>query len=297
MARSLWTGSVSFGLVNIPVRLFPAIREHDVHFHQLAPDGSRIRYKRVSEKTGREVEYQNIRKGYSPSRGKDVVFEQDELKEFQPRSTKTVDIEDFVALEDIDPLYFERTYHLVPNGDAAAKAYALLTAVMEDRQRVGVGKVVIRDKQYLCAIRPYGKGLALSTMLFADEVVPQSDIEGLPARTPRVDAREKKLAAQIVDSLERDWDPKRYHDTYQEQLRDVIKAKQKGKTVEIEEEPDETGNVVDLMAALEASLDRRKVRGSSKRTTKQRTSRSTSKRTSPKRSARATKRTRARRSA
>lgn len=245
-------GSVSFGLVNIPVRLFPAIREHDVHFHQLAPDGSRIRYKRVSEKTGREVEYQNIRKGYSPSRGKDVVFEQDELKEFQPRSTKTVDIEDFVALEDIDPLYFERTYHLVSNGDAAAKAYALLTAVMEDRQRVGVGKVVIRDKQYLCAIRPYGKGLALSTMLFADEVVPQSDIEGLPARTPRVDAREKKLAAQIVDSLERDWD---------------------------------------------ASLDRRKVRGSSKRTTKQRTSRSTSKRTSPKRSARATKRTRARRSA
>ena len=192
MARSLWTGSVSFGLVNIPVRLFPATREHDVHFHQLAPDGSRIHYKRVSEKSGREVDYDKIRKGFETSRGKYVVFEQDELKELRPRSTKTIDIEDFVALGDIDPLYFERTYHLVPNGDAAAKAYALLAGVMEDRERIGVGKVVMRDKQYLCAIRPYGKGLALSTMLFADEVVPQSDVEGLPSRKPAVSARRRR---------------------------------------------------------------------------------------------------------
>ena len=290
MARSLWTGSLSFGLVNIPVRLFPAIHEHDVHFHQLAPDGSRIHYKRVSEKSGREIDYSNIHKGYETSRGKYVVFEPGELEEMKPRSTKTIDIEDFVALEDIDPLYFARTYHLVPNGDAAKKAYALLAAVMEDRGRVGIGKVVMRDKQYLAAVRPYGKGLALSTMLFADEVVPQSEIEGLPTRKPTVSAQEKKLAGQIVDALERDWDPKRYHDTYQEQLRDVIKAKQKGKTLTVEEEPEEEGKVVDLMAALEASLDRRRGRkrtGSkaSTRTSKRTKSTRTSKRTARKRTA------------
>jgi len=289
VARSLWSGSLSFGLVNIPVRLFPAIHEHDVHFHQLAPDGSRIHYKRVSEKSGREVDYSNISKGYETSRGKFVVFEPGELEEMKPRSTKTIDIEDFVALEDIDPLYFARTYHVVPNGDAAKKAYALLTDVMEDRQRVGIGKVVMRDKQYLAAVRPYGKGLALSTMLFADEVVPQSEIEGLPTRKPTVSAQEKKLAGQIVDALERDWDPKRYHDTYQEQLRDVIKAKQRGKTITVEEEPEDEGKVVDLMAALEASLDRRKGR---KGTGRKRTAKRTAKRTKSTRTSKRTARTR-----
>jgi DNA end-binding protein Ku len=299
VARSLWTGSVSFGLVNIPVRLFPAVREHDVHFHQLAPDGSRIHYKRVSDKTGREVDYEKIRKGYETSRGKYVVFDQDELKELRPRSTKTIDIEDFVPLGDIDPIYFERTYHLVPNGEGAAKAYALLAGVMEDRERVGIGKVVMRDKQYLAAIRPYGKGLALSTMLFGDEVIPQSDVEGLPGRKPSVGAQEKKLATQIVDALERDWDPKRYHDTYQEQLRDIIKAKEKGKTIEVEEEPEEDGKVVDLMAALEASLERRRGsrRSSPGRRRKQssRTRKRTAKRATTRASAK--KRTATRRSA
>lgn len=269
MARSIWTGSVSFGLVNIPVRVFPAIREHDVRFHQLAPDGSRIRYKRVSDKTGREVPYEKIRKGYEISRGQYVVFEQDELNDLQPASTKTVDIEDFVALEDVDPLYFERTYHLAPNGEAAAKAYALLEAVMKDRDRVGIGTMVMREKQYLCAIRPYGKGLALSTMLFADEVVPQSDVEGIPSRRPSVSAREKQLAAQIVDALARDWNPKRYHDTYQEQLRHIIKAKQRGETIEVEEPAEESGKVIDLMEALEASLEERSARGR-RRTRKER---------------------------
>ena len=168
---------------------------------------------------------------------------------------------------------------------------------MEQRQRVGIGKVVMRDKQYLAAVRPYGKGLALSTMLFADEVVPQSEIEGLPARKPAVSAQEKKLAGQIVDALERDWDPKRYHDTYQEQLRDVINAKQKGKTLEVEEEPEEESNVVDLMAALEASLDRRK--GRKRSTGAKRTAKKTAKRTKSTRTSKRTTRTRtaARRSA
>ena len=254
MARSIWTGSLSFGLVNIPVRVFSAVREHDVRFHQLAPDGSRVHYKRVSEKSGREVEFADIKKGFETSKGKYVVFDHDELSHLAPAKTKSIDIEDFVALEAIDPIYFERTYHLAPAGEPAKKAYALLAGVMEERQRVGIGKVVMREKQYLAAIRPYGKGLALSTMLFADEVVPQSTVDGIPARKPSVAPREKKLALQIVDSLAREWDPKRYHDDYEEQLRAVIKAKAKGKTVEAPE-PEEAAEVLDLMEALRASIE------------------------------------------
>jgi DNA end-binding protein Ku len=254
MARSIWTGSVSFGLVNIPVRVFPAIREHDVRFHQLAPDGSRIHYKRVSEKSGREVDFDQIRKGYETSKGRYILFERDELQQLAPATTKTIEIEDFVALEDIDPIYFERTYHLAPADDAAKRSYALLAAVMDEKQRVGIGKVVMREKQYLAAIRPYGKGLALSTMLFADEVVAQSDIGDIPARKPTVDRRQKEMAGHIVDSLAREWDPKRYHDDYEERLRKVIGAKAKGKTIEIAEEQ-APAEVLDLMEALRASLE------------------------------------------
>src|SRR4051812_121360 len=224
MPRSIWTGSISFGLVTIPIRIFPAIREHDVHFHQLAPDGSRVQYKRVSSKSGREVDYAKIQKGYETGKGKYVVFEPEELEAMAPAATKTIDIEDFVPLEDIDPIYFERTYHVVPGGDGAGKAYALLATVMEERQRIGIGTVVMRERQHLAAVRPYGKGLALSTMLFADEVVPVADVPDLPTRRPNVAPREKKLAAQIVDALAHDWDPKRYHDDYEAQLHKVIDA-------------------------------------------------------------------------
>jgi DNA end-binding protein Ku len=255
MARSLWTGSISFGLVNIPVRVFTAIREHDVRFHQLAPDGSRIQYKRVSAKTGREVDYDKIKRGYETSKGKWVTFDHDELDQYSPVSTKTIDIEDFVALGDIDPIYFERTYHVAPRDEPASRAYALLTAVMNDRQLVGIGKVVMRDKQYLAAIRPYEKGLAMSTMRFADEIVDQSDVDGIPSRRPTVSAREKQLAGQIVDSLERTWDPRRYHDDYEQQVRAAIKAKEKGKVFE-PEEAEEAPKVLDLMEALQSSLDR-----------------------------------------
>ncbi|MCU1467235.1 MAG: Ku protein [Actinomycetia bacterium] len=255
MARSIWSGSVSFGLVNIPVKLFAAVRQHDVRFHQLAPDGSRVQYKRVSEKSGREVEYDKIRRGFETGRGKFVVFEPGELDELRPEATKTIDIEDFVALEQIDPIYYEHTYYLAPDGPAATKGYALLAAVMKDRERVAIGKIVMRDKQYLAAIRPYLSGLALSTMLFADEIVDPAEGGVFPERKIPVRAREKQLAAQIVDSLSRDWDPRRYHDDYEEQLRDVIKAKSKGKTIEPAEQK-KPAEVVDLMEALRASLEK-----------------------------------------
>jgi DNA end-binding protein Ku len=260
MPRSIWSGSISFGLVTIPVKAYSAIREHDVHFHLLAPDGSRVHNQRVSEKSGKVVEYRDLRKGYETSKGRYVVFEQDELRALAPASTKAIDIEDFVALEAIDPIYFERTYHLAPADDAAARAYALLATVMDDRQRVAIGKVVMRDKQYLAAIRPYGKGLAMSTMLFADEVVPQDDMPDVPKRRPRISDRERALAEQIVDSLESPWKPERYHDDYEEELRRRIKAKQQGKLETVAEEEPPPAKVVDLMEALQASLDRGKAR-------------------------------------
>jgi DNA end-binding protein Ku len=276
MARSIWTGSITFGLVSVPVKVYSAVRAHDVRFHQLAPDGSRIHMERVSSKTGRKVEFKDINKGYETSKGKWVVFEPDELDELSPTTTKMIEIEDFVALEDIDPIYFERTYHLAPQGEGGSKAYALLATVMADRQRVGIGKVVMREKQYLAAIRPYGKGLALSTMLFADEVVPQSDIDAIPARKATVTDREKKMAAQILDSLANDWDPKRYHDDYEEQLRAIIRAKAKGKTVEAAE-PEEPAKVLDLVEALRASLERGGRKNSGARKAQHRASRAPAK--------------------
>jgi DNA end-binding protein Ku len=254
MARSIWTGSISFGLVSIPVRVFSAIREHDVRFHQLAPDGSRIHLERVSEKTGRKVEFKNIKKGYETAKGKWVVIEPDDLKKLAPTSTKAIEIEDFVALEEIDPIYFNRTYHLAPQNDSAARAYALLASVMSDKGRIGIGKVVMREKQYLAAIRPFGKGLAMSTMLFADEVISPSQIDGIPARKASVADRERKMAAQIVDSLASDWDPKRYKDDYESQVRALLKAKAKGKQIEAPE-PQESAKVLDLTEALRASLE------------------------------------------
>jgi DNA end-binding protein Ku len=256
MPRSIWTGSISFGLVTIPVRVYSAIRQHDVRFHLVTKDGSRIHVERVSDKTGRKVDYDDLKKGYETSKGKWVVFEPDELQKLQPASTKTVEIEDFVALEDIDPIYYERTYHLAPAGEGAARAYALLANAMEARGRIGIGKVVMREKQYLAAIRPYGKGLAMSTMLFADEVVPQSDIDGVPDRRPQLKPREKKMALEILDSLTTEWKPSRYHDDYEEQLRSLIRAKARGKAIEAPEEP-EQAEVLDLVEALEASLESR----------------------------------------
>jgi DNA end-binding protein Ku len=245
----------------------------------------------VSEKSGKVVEYSKLKKGYETSNGKYAIFDQDELKELAPASTKTIDIEDFVPLEDIDPIYFERTYHLAPANDAAAHAYALLATVMEERQRVAIGKVVMRDKQYLAAIRPYGKGLALSTMLFADEVVPQSDISEVPKRRAKVSGRERKLAEQIVESLESEWKPERYHDDYEEELRKRIKAKQKGTLEPADQGEEAPAKVLDLMAALQASLDRSS--GSARTTTKpKRTTTKRARKSAPRKST--AKKTRAR---
>ena len=260
MARPIWSGSISFGLVNVPVKAHTAVRDHDVHFHQLHKrTGARIRNRKVSEKSGREVDDDDIEMGFEVAKGRYVTFEKHELKELKPASTRSIEVTDFVALDRIDPIFYERTYWLVPADDAAKKPYELLLAAMEEKGTVAIGTVVMRNKQYLSAIRPLDGALAMSTMRFADEVVPRKEIEGMPARRSKPEPKALRMATQLLDALESDWKPNQYHDTYTEELRRRIDAKDAGKEI-VEEQPAEreSAEVVDLMAALEASVDRAK---------------------------------------
>jgi DNA end-binding protein Ku len=268
MARPTWTGSISFGLVTIPVKAYTAVRDHNVHFHRLdKKSGQRVRNRMVTEESGKEVSTDELEMGFEVSSGKYVTFDNDELDALRPASTRSIDISDFVALEEIDPIYYDHTYWLAPDGDAAGKSYQLLEAAMEDQARVGIGTVVMRNKQYLAAIRPLDGVLAMSTMRFADEVVPRADIEDLPKRAVKVDKKALTMATRLVEGLASDWNPKQYHDTYTEELRKRITKKGKGKAAPVAEDEDRPApsNVVDLMAALEASLDTAKSRKRSPR--------------------------------
>lgn len=257
MARPVWTGSVSFGLVNIPVQAHTAVRDHDVHFHRLVKgSGARVRNRMVAEDTGDEVDDDDIELGFEIRKGRYVTFSREELAELRLPSTRAVEITAFVGLDEIDPIYYERTYWLAPDGDGAKGAYALLQRAMQERERVGIGTVVMRNKQYLTAVRPMENALAMSTMRFADEVVPRADVDDVPARLAKTDPKMLAMATQIVDALAAPWKPESYHDTYVEELRQRITAKSRGKTVAPVAEQDERAPVVDLMAALEASLRR-----------------------------------------
>ena len=292
MPRAIWSGSISFGLVNVPVKLYSAVHHQDLAFHQFQEGtNARIRNKRVSEKTGKEVAYDDIVKGYEVGKGQYVMLDPDELAGFAPRATRTIDIEDFVSLDDIDPIYYDATYYLAPEkSEGARKAYILLREAMEERGRVAIGRLVMRTKQYLAAIRPYEGALALSTMLFHDEVVPASEIDDIPTgrSAPKVAPAELKMATQIIDSLTRDWDPTRYEDTYRVQVLDYLKKKAAGEEIVVEEEAGEQATVVDLMAALEASLEAAKKGGSRKRSSS--ASKSSSAKSSSRRSSSGSKR-------
>lgn len=265
MARAIWSGAISFGLVNVPVKVYSALREHTVHFHQIEKStGSRIRYEKVSEQSGQEVANKDIELSYELAKGRLVTVDPADLSDLQPRTTKTIDISDFVDLSEIDPVFYNRTYWLGPDGAPAERPYGLLVHAMEDRQRAGIGTVVIRNKQYLAAIRPRDGALAMSTMYFADEVVAKDDVDGVPSRKATPAAQERRLAVQIIDAMRTDWDPGRYQDTYTNRLKELIKRQAEGKQVVVaEESPEETG-VVDLMAALEASLESARRSGGSR---------------------------------
>jgi DNA end-binding protein Ku len=254
MARAIWSGSISFGLVNVPIKLYTAVSPKDVRFNQLEEGtGARVRQKRVSAETGEEVPYERIVKGYEISPDRYVVITPEELDSLDPKATHTIDIEDFVELDQIDPLFYERPYYLVPDR-AGSKAYALLVRAMKESNKVAIARMVLRTKQYLAAIRPLGDALVLETMLFADEVVPAEELEGVPGEDVEVSERELKMARQLIESLATDFEPERYHDEYRERVLAMIEAKAEGQEIVAPSVSEEPTPAVDLMAALEASL-------------------------------------------
>ena len=252
MPRPIWSGSISFGLVNVPVKLFTAVRKKTVRFHQLhAADGARIQQKRVCSVDGEEVAYEDLAKGYELYPGQYVMIEPEELDALDPEATQTIDIEDFVELDQVDPLYYDSSYYLVPDA-RGTKAYRLLLDAMRESGRVGIARVVMRTKQYLCAVRPVGEALVLTTMNFADEVVGQEEIEGLPGEQ-EAGERELKMAEALIESLSTDWQPEKYEDTYRERVMALIEAKAAGQEL-VSQPSAPSAPVIDLMAALEASL-------------------------------------------
>jgi DNA end-binding protein Ku len=258
MARSIWTGAISFGLVTVPVRLYSAVNRKTVRFHQLSgKSGVRISQKRVDPSTGDEVAYEDIVKGFELTPDRYVIIEPGELETLQPKKTKTIEIEDFVELSDIDPIYYDHPYYLAP-GTGGAKPYRLLVEAMRETDRVAIARVVIRSKEALVALRPMDDHvLGMSTMLFPDEVVDPDSIDEISATGDvEVTKRELDIAKQLVESLAGPFDSAKYHDTYRQEVLDLIERKAAGEEIAVQPTVDEDEEPVpDLMAALKASLD------------------------------------------
>ena len=253
MPRSIWTGAISFGLVNVPVKLYSAVSKKTVRFHQLhEADGVRIQQKRVCPADGEEVAFDQIVKGYEITPDQYVVVTPEELEAIEPRKTKTIDIEDFVDLEDIDPIYYDHPYYLLP-GQGAQKSYKLLVTAMDDAQKVAIARVVIRQKEQLVAVRPMNGVLQMATMNFADEVVSPDSFDEAPGDDIETTKREVDMAKQLIDSLSSDFEPDKYHDTYRERVLDLVERKAEGKEIAVQP-AEEPAPVPDLMAALEASV-------------------------------------------
>lgn len=268
MARPVWTGYLGFGLVSIPVSIYSATQEHEVRFHQFQRDTSdRIRYKRVNERTGREVEYEDIVKGHDVGGGEYVIVEPDELDEIAPGRSRSMEIATFVDLGDIDPLHFQKSYYLGPADDDNASSYALLREALATTDKAAIVSFVMRGKEYLGAVRSADQVLVLETMYFADEVRDaESEIESLPER--RRAGKQLTMAVDLVEAMSEAWNAEEFHDTYTERVQQLVEAKRKGDEVVAETAPEAT-NVTDLFEALQASVDdaraRRRDRPASKR--------------------------------
>jgi DNA end-binding protein Ku len=258
MPRSIWTGAISFGLVNIPIKLVTAVDRKNVSFREIRRgDHSRVRHRKVAQADGEEVERDDIVKGFEIAPDRYVVLEPEELKALDPKGSKTIEISDFVDLADIDPVYYDSSYYLVP-GQAADKAYTLLHRAMSETGKAAIARFVLRSKQYLAVIRPLGDAIAVSTLVFADEVVPTSKLD-LPPDDVEVGEKELAMARQLVESLSTDWEPERYRDVHREEVLALIERKAEGEEiVSAPEDESESGEVVDLMSALEASLEKAK---------------------------------------
>jgi DNA end-binding protein Ku len=260
--RALWTGSISFGLVNVPVQLVSAARDLDYHFHELhEKDKARIEQRRFCSEEDIEILYEEVAHGYDLD-GKQVIVTDAELGSVEPRKTRTIDIEAFVDLAEIDPVYFDHPYLLVPAGDSEGtlRAYRLLLEVMERTERAALGRFVLRTKEYLALIRVRDDRLTLTTLLFHNEVRPTKGVPA-PSRKGKPPKQQLDNALALVEALSCPWDSSRYEDDYQKRLKRIIKRKQKGQTVKSPEREEEPSPVPDLMAALEQSLAEVKGRG------------------------------------
>ena len=257
MARPIWTGALSFGLVTVPVRLYSATEDHTTHFRQIQRGtADRVRLRRVNERTGEEVAFDDIVKGYDLGEEQYVVIEPGELEEIAPGRSRVIEVSAFVDLADVDPVYFTSTYFLAPRGEEFTQIYCLLLEALEDTRRAAVATFVMRGKEYLTAIRPAGNVLELHTLHYADEVRdPVQELPDLPERT-EVDAQQLAAAKQLIDLLSTDWNPEDYRDSFEDRVHELIDAKRAGQEIVTAAEPPDATNVIDLMEALRRSLDR-----------------------------------------
>lgn len=258
MARPIWSGSINFGLVTVPVSLYSATEDHSIHFRQFERGTSdRIRYRRVNERTGKEVDYDKIVKGYELDDGEYVLVEPEELDEIAPGRSRTIDIESFVDLEEVDPIYFQRTYWLGPAKEEFHRAYALLLQAMAKTNRAGIARFVMRGREYLAAVRAGDGVLTLNTMHFAADIRdPAKELKALPELKAR--GKELDMAVDLVDSMTEQWRPEQYEDTYTARVKKLIDDKKAGRTVTPESGPSEPTKVVDLFEALSRSVEGRK---------------------------------------
>jgi DNA end-binding protein Ku len=266
MARAIWSGAISFGLVNIPVKLYSAVQRKTVRFHQLdQTDHQRIQQRRVNPRTGEEVPYENLVKGYEVSPERYVVITPEELESLEPEKTRAIDIEDFVDLDQIDPIFYDHPYYLVPD-TGATKAYRLLLDAMKESGKVAVARVVLRSKEHLVAIRPRDEVLTMETMLFADEVVSPDQLdEAVADGKAKASKKELQMAQQLIDSLAGDFEPDKYRDEYRERVLEMIERKAEGEEIVLEAPAEAPKEVPDLMAALEQSIAGAKGQGGGKR--------------------------------
>lgn len=255
MARSIWTGSISFGLVNIPVRLMTAVRDQGVHLHMLSSDGRcRLRRKLVCPDTGEEYDFNNTARGFEIAPDQYVLIKDEEIDKIRPEAGRAIELVEFVKLEHIDPMYYERSYWLAPD-QGGTKGYGLLLRAMEEQGRVAIGRFVMRQKQYVCALRPHNGALVLETMRYSDEVVGKDEAIDSNVKV-EVNAGELKMAQQLIDALAVDeFDPAKYHDEYRDRLMELIEAKREGEEIVLHEGDDEDlPPVINLMEALQRSL-------------------------------------------
>ena len=256
MARAIWTGSVTFGLVTIPVGLYSATEDHAVHFNQFQRGTSdRIRYQRVNERTGDPVEYADIVKGHEIGVGEFVIVEPDELAAIAPGRSRSIEITSFVDLDEIDPIYFQKTYWLAPSKPEYASPYELLTQAMAQTNKAGIATFVMRGKQYLTAVRAKEEVLALETLYFTDEIrKPQDALDTLPGKAKKT-GKELDMAAMLIESMSGPWKPENYRDTYTEKIKKLIEDKRKGNKIVTESAAPAATEVVDLMEALRRSVE------------------------------------------